>query len=147
MEQDCKDCKHSDNPENVEPCNSCEWTEVFSNFTPKKDLNQLLREKLGQVRQDVEFEKQHWGHTTDAVKQPSHYMLKEGLEVRDVLEILADKIRTPEANTADWKPAGSLFISDYVQMMQYLMRFMDKNGVEDLRKASWYLDKLIEAYE
>jgi hypothetical protein len=40
-----------------------------------------------------------------------------------------------------------LFISDYVQMMQYLMRFMDKNGVEDLKKARWYLDKLIDSYD
>ena len=143
MEQDCKDCKHSDNPENVEPCNSCEWTEVFSNFTPKKDLNQLLREKLGQVQQDVEFEKQHWGHTTDAVKQPSHYMLKPGLEVRDVLELLVNKCKTAER----YVPVEPLFTSDYVQMMQYLMRFMEKNGKQDLEKARWYLDKLIEAYE
>ena len=144
MEQDCKDCKHSDNPENVEPCNSCEWTDVFSNFTPKKDLNQLLREKLGQVKQDVEFEKQHWGHTTDAVKQPSHYMLKPGLEVRDVLELLASKIANSTEYPWDTK---HLFTSDYVQMMQYLMRFMEKNGKQDLEKARWYLDKLIEAYE
>jgi hypothetical protein len=27
------------------------------------------------------------------------------------------------------------------------MRFMDKNGVEDLKKAKWYLDKLIQAYD
>ena len=143
MEQDCKDCKHSDNPENVEPCNSCEWTGVFSNFTPKKDLNQLLREKLGQVQQDVEFEKQHWGHTTDAVKQPSHYMLKPGLEVRDVLELLVDKLQ----QTLPYPGNTPLFESDYVQMMQYLMRFMEKNGKQDLEKARWYLDKLIEAYE
>ena len=143
MEQECKDCKHSDNPENVEPCNSCEWTEVFSNFTPKKDLNQLLREKLGQVQQDVEFEKQHWGHTTDAVKQPSHYMLKPGLEVRDVLELLVDKLQ----QTLPYPGNTPLFESDYVQMMQYLMRFMEKNGKQDLEKARWYLDKLIEAYE
>jgi hypothetical protein len=24
---------------------------------------------------------------------------------------------------------------------------MDKNGVEDLKKARWYLDKLIDSYE
>jgi hypothetical protein len=40
-----------------------------------------------------------------------------------------------------------LFEADYVQMLQYVMRFMDKNGVEDLKKARWYLDKMIEAYE
>ena len=44
-------------------------------------------------------------------------------------------------------PGIAIFESDYVQMMQYLMRFMDKNGVEDLKKAEFYLKKLIEAYE
>jgi hypothetical protein len=41
---------------------------------------------------------------------------------------------------------AALFESDYVQLMQYLMRFMDKNGKEDLEKARWYLDKMISAY-
>lgn len=77
----------------------------------------------------------------DAVEKPKHYMLfeEEGIEVRDVIEKLVDKI--------EWRPDSSLFIADYVQMMQYLMRFMDKNGVEDLKKARWYLDKLIDSYE
>jgi len=76
----------------------------------------------------------------DTVSKPKHYMLfeEQGIEVRDVIEKLVKKI--------EWYPEG-LAISDYVQMMQYLMRFMDKNGVEDLRKAKWYLDKLIEAYD
>lgn len=76
----------------------------------------------------------------DVVSKPKHYMLFEeyGIEVRDVIERLVDKISSQ---------SSGMFISDYVQMMQYLMRFMDKNGVEDLKKARWYLDKLIEAYE
>ena len=44
------------------------------------------------------------------------------------------------------EPRDGLFQSDYVQLMQYLMRFMDKNGKEDLEKARWYLDKMIQAY-
>ena len=40
-----------------------------------------------------------------------------------------------------------MFVADYVQMMQYGMRFMDKNGKEDLEKMRWYLDKLIDEYE
>ena len=77
----------------------------------------------------------------NTISKPKHYMLFEnqGIEVRDVIDKLVDKI--------EWRPDSSLFTADYVQMMQYLMRFMDKNGVEDLKKAKWYLDKLIEAYE
>jgi hypothetical protein len=87
----------------------------------------------------------------DTVNKPKHYMLFDqeevrdtfaddrGIEVRDVIEKLVEKIE-------EEKLLSSMFTSDYVQMMQYLMRFMDKNGVEDLKKARWYLDKLIEAY-
>ena len=87
----------------------------------------------------------------NVVSKPKHYMLfdemevKEiafegnGVEVRDVLEKLVSKIRSKPAMTG-------LFESDYVQLMQYLMRFMDKNGKEDLEKARWYLDKMISAY-
>jgi hypothetical protein len=76
----------------------------------------------------------------DPVSKPLHYMLfpEKGIEVRDVIEKLVLKM--------DWTPEG-MFTADYVQMMQYLMRFMDKNGVEDLKKAKWYLDKLIDAYD
>jgi hypothetical protein len=79
----------------------------------------------------------------DVVNKPKHYMLfeEEGIEVRDVIEKLVNKI--PPVS----RDYGGLFVADYVQMMQYLMRFMDKNGVEDLKKAEFYLKKLIEAYE
>lgn len=76
----------------------------------------------------------------NSIDRPHHYQLIDGMEVRDILEILADKLNYGNV------PATSLFISDYVQMMQYLMRFMGKNGVEDLKKAKYYLDQLIEAY-
>ena len=82
----------------------------------------------------------------DVISKPKHYMLfeKEGIEVRDVCSKLVCKVREG-SNVPFWKD-NSLFEADYVQLMQYLMRFMDKNGVEDLKKARWYLDKMIEAY-
>ena len=75
----------------------------------------------------------------DTVEKPKHYMLfeEEGIEVRDVLKKLASKLSA----------FSPMFIADYVQMMQYAMRFMDKNGLEDLKKQRWYLDKMIEEYE
>lgn len=79
----------------------------------------------------------------NSVDKPKHYMLFEdqGIEVRDVIEKLVLKMY-PEVGQFD-----GMFFADYVQMMQYLMRFMDKNGQEDLKKARWYLDKLIDSYE
>ena len=86
------------------------------------------------------------GITHDPVEKPKHYMLfeDEGIEVRDVIEKLVEKM--PLKGPA-WLGYSGIFIADYVQMMQYLMRFMDKNGVEDLKKARWYLDKLIDSYD
>jgi hypothetical protein len=79
------------------------------------------------------------GITHDPVEKPKHYMLfeEQGIEVRDVIKKLVSKLHA----------FGPMFIADYVQMMQYGMRFMDKNGLEDLKKQRWYLDKMIEEYE
>ncbi len=80
----------------------------------------------------------------DTVLRPKHYVLfeEEGIEVRDVIEKLVAKL---DKKTGKGEFVYSpLFASDYVQLMQYLMRFMDKNGVEDLKKARWYLAKMIE---
>lgn len=86
----------------------------------------------------------------NVVSKPKHYMLFEevGIEVRDVIEKLVTKIHT-EIKQDDYPQGYSkpMFVADYVQLMQYLMRFMDKNGVEDLKKALWYLNKLIAAYD
>jgi hypothetical protein len=99
-----------------------------------------------------ELKQEHY----DSVSKPKHYMLFDfddvvafegkGIEVRDVIEKLVDKIKgAPSPQVPLWE-TSPMFESDYVQMMQYLMRFMDKNGVEDLKKARWYLDKLIQSY-
>jgi hypothetical protein len=89
----------------------------------------------------------------NSVSKPKHYMLfdedtvvffadnSKGIEVRDVIEQLSWKLY--QSGQCSETP---LFISDYVQLMQYLMRFMAKNGKEDLEKARWYLDKMISAY-
>lgn len=81
----------------------------------------------------------------DMVNSPPHYVLfpEYGVEVRDVAQKLADKLLKSKYNL----PQNSLFMSDYVQMMYYGMRFMEKNGVEDLKKMQWYLQKVIDAYE
>jgi len=84
----------------------------------------------------------------DTVNKPKHYMLfeEQGIEVRDVIAKLVQKMQDANLDKSPSPLQFPMFESDYVQMMQYLMRFMDKNGVEDLKKARWYLDKLIEAY-
>ncbi len=33
------------------------------------------------------------------------------------------------------------------QVLKYILRCWDKNGIEDLRKAKWYLDRLIDSFD
>ena len=74
----------------------------------------------------------------DPVNKPKHYMLfpEKDIEVRDLMKVLAGQL--------DEECYNGMLISDYVQMMQYLLRWHRKNGLEDLEKAQWYLSKIIE---
>lgn len=153
----CDNCFYSLMDKETEaPCVTCRG---YSNFVQgsvyatthsskplKEAIDAWFKGANGVTSEDFEY---------NAVSKPKHYMLfaaeelrkEEGIEVRDVLEKLAAKIPQGECTTVPCSWDTNLFVPDYVQMMQYLMRFMDKNGVEDLKKARWYLDKLIEAYE
>jgi hypothetical protein len=105
-----------------------------------KPLKEAIDDWFKQDQEDREYILDKY----NVVDNPKHYMLfeEEGIEVRDVIEKLVAKL---DKKTGKGEFVYSpLFAPDYVQLMQYLMRFMDKNGVEDLRKARWYLDKMIE---
>ena len=67
----------------------------------------------------------------DMVNNPSHYN-KTGIECIDAIESMTDEGFEP-----------------YLQgnIMKYLWRYKYKNGVEDLKKAQWYLNKLINISE
>ena len=123
----CTDCIDKDHP----GC-SIDWHRLWepSEKAVKAYIEKINEGSNGMIQSDY-----------NVISKPKHYMLfeEEGIEVRDVIEKLVYKLRAKPAMTG-------LFESDYVQLMQYLMRFMDKNGKEDLEKARWYLDKMIESY-
>ena len=75
----------------------------------------------------------------DMVNRPPHYQLREGYEVYDLRQDLAKK--AAEANVPHDK------YSDWDRALEYALRCWQKNGVEDLKKARWYLDKLIGKME
>jgi hypothetical protein len=125
------------------------------NGTATEDIVKPEKTKKGQIEQYLKYKNVFLEREEDfnVISKPKHYMLfdemevKEiafegnGVEVRDVIEKLSWKLY--QSGQCSEVP---LFISDYVQLMQYLMRFMDKNGKEDLEKARWYLDKMISSY-
>lgn len=152
MANKCDQCFYAlMDKESEAPCATCKG---YSNFVKgnvyatshsSKPLSEAIDDWFKKDSQCMTEEEFWIDGPYDAVGKPKHYMLFEekGIEVRDVIEELVDRMHLDLAY-----PAGyPLFDTDYVQMMQYLMRFMSKNGVEDLKKARWYLDKLIEAYD
>lgn len=150
MENKCNSCFYALMDKDLTaPCAACVG---YSNFVKgtvymTSHASQPLKEAIDDWFKQDQEDRAHLLDKYNVVDNPKHYMLfeEEGIEVRDVIEKLVDKIRKGQ-DVPFWKNCP-LFEADYVQMMQYGMRFMDKNGVEDLRKMRWYLDKMIEAYE
>lgn len=66
----------------------------------------------------------------EPVNHPEHYN-QGGLEVIDIID----------AFTKDCSGSESFYIGNIIK---YVCRFKKKNGIEDLKKAQWYLSKLIE---
>ena len=63
---------------------------------------------------------------------PNHYASDKGFEVFDVQEAFIHELKGMSA-------------SYWCNIVKYILRFQKKNGVEDLKKAKYYLEKLIEA--
>ena len=70
----------------------------------------------------------------DMVNHPSHYKAKNGMEVIDVIE----------AFTANLKGYEAIYTG---KVIKYICRWKEKNGLEDLMKAQWYLNRLIKNIE
>ena len=69
--------------------------------------------------------------SNDNVNHPEHYMSYTGLETIDVIE----------AFTSDLTGMDAVCTANVIK---YICRWKHKNGLEDLKKAQWYLNRLIE---
>ena len=65
---------------------------------------------------------------------PNHYQSKNGLEVIDVIDAFTEGLEGIKAVCV-------------ANALKYICRFNKKNGVEDLKKARWYLNKIIDILE
>ena len=68
------------------------------------------------------------------VSHPDHYMSKTGMEVIDVIESFTTELNGIEA-------------TDTGNVIKYICRWKNKNGLQDLKKARWYLNHLIDHIE
>lgn len=70
----------------------------------------------------------------DMVNHPPHYIAESGIEAIDVIESF----------TLDLSGAKAVLTG---QVIKYILRWPNKNGLEDLKKAEWYLKRLIDKVE
>ncbi len=155
MEHKCNTCFYKNfDKDNDFPCKACENYNAYVNYMAYQPVDTMTVHVWDGQDAFDEYDKEKYmkqtsGSVNDNVNKPKHYMLfpEKGIEVRDVLAVLSAKVPLGEGMTVPLKWDQGLFVSDYVQMMQYGMRFMEKNGLEDLKKMRWYLDRMIEAYE
>lgn len=64
------------------------------------------------------------------VDHPNHYQSESGLEVIDVIKAFTSELSGEEAFCIG-------------NAIKYICRYSKKNGVEDLEKAKWYIDRAI----
>ena len=104
-----------------------DWTsyEIVNDFGKIRSYTDALFE----VVTEDEMTKPNINDILDNVEHPSHYC-RGGIECIDAIE----------ASLGKDEFAGFL----RGNIIKYVWRYKDKNGLEDLKKAQWYLNKLIE---
>lgn len=105
---------------------------------PKQELKPICpaivvdssKDEIQSVKLTQEQEKEVDNVVNDPVNHPSHYSGK--VECIDCIESAVSGLDGFHAFCAG-------------NAIKYIFRFSHKNGVEDLRKAEWYIDRLIKA--
>ena len=109
----------------------------------KKVVDDIVRKKCGDCR--------FWSHES-CVKWPGHYIGENANKICEHFE-QADSVNHPNHYTHGGiecieciKAAlGENFIGFLIgNVIKYAYRYKDKNGVEDLRKSRWYIDRAIK---
>lgn len=75
--------------------------------------------------------------TEDKINHPNHYQGINNLEVLEVHENFLPK----------YDKYGALVGAYIFNAIKYILRAPDKNGIEDLKKARFYLDEVIKHLE
>lgn len=70
----------------------------------------------------------------ELIDHPAHYQTKSGIESIDAIEAFTEDLIGYEA-------------VDTGNVLKYMFRWKKKNGLQDLKKARWYLNRLIKNVE
>lgn len=101
----------------------------FCNFLDETELQSRI-----QQIDDPALEERSDNLKQDMVNHPPHYQMAGGLEVIDFIEAAVASMAGPEAYAAG-------------NVLKYVCRYRQKGGAESLKKARWYLDRLIKLKE
>lgn len=118
-------------------------TVVFKNLTVVHGLIKNINhnDKIVQIDDEVysisdivSIKRYKESDKPDMVNHPDHYISENGLEAIDVIESFTYDLSGYEAVETG-------------NVLKYMLRWKHKNGLEDLKKAQWYLNRLIENKE
>jgi len=98
----------------------------------KENLEDVIEEYIKSICN------KHEPEDTDDAVNPKHYDLfpEHGIQVRELMQVLCEKL--------DNKGYSGFLVSDYVQAMQYFLRWFDKGKEDDIKKGIWYMDKILK---
>lgn len=138
MDKNCDNCKFGNYDADDWPCDECVCTSNWQageyrgcescKFEPVNLEDQPCYDCMSGV--------DHWtsndNPTNDPVNHPNHYC-QGGIECIDAMEAAFGK-----QTVADFCICNAF---------KYIFRCKNKNGLEDVKKAGWYLDKYLELYD
>ena len=113
-------------------CTDCDDAELLRRFGNEIEVVHNVSAQTG--IESVFAPKAETAVKDDPVNHPTHYT-RGGIECIDAIEAALSSQTDPVA----------AFLTG--QSLKYLWRWPSKNGLEDLRKARWYLDRLIKRME
>lgn len=130
----CLECLYSPLSKTAEPCSLCEDNSLFIERAP---LEKILT-KANSTSNSVQKQATDPNPQTapDPVNHPAHYTSSGGIECIDALEALVQGYKDTQDASEAW------------QVVKYVWRAPLKGRpLEDLKKARWYLDRIIGRLE
>ena len=113
--------------DDLEMCLDCYWDRASDPYNPSKNESKPEPQAYKSFAPEVAPD--------EMVVKPPHYN-QAGIECIDAMKAMTEGAEVSPHEAYCWQNA-----------FKYLWRWPYKHGVQDLRKAQWYLDRLIKEME
>ena len=101
---------------------------------PEPPIEEKVQLKGEELKKELYSEDAENKLVEDLVNHPEHYKAKNGVEAITLIAAFTEDLKGMEAVCT-------------ANALKYLCRWHKKNGLEDLKKAQWYLNYLINMKE